>query len=142
MGNLTVTNWVRDKGFGMGKLVGAIPSAVGGHHVALSHVGKVFRAEGDNLARWRDWLRYVPPDQIWVLGLFFFLGMYLKVNLPTPLIPHCTHLQGPAPGPAAGAVARDRRARMLRVLRLLRVLRDPRLLPDPALSPARGSRVG
>ena len=31
IGNLTVTNWVRDKGFGMGALVGAIPSAVGGH---------------------------------------------------------------------------------------------------------------
>src|SRR5947207_1995598 len=29
MGNLTVTNWVRDKGFGMGSKVGAIPSAVG-----------------------------------------------------------------------------------------------------------------
>ena len=30
LGNLTVTNWVRDKGFGMGSKVGAIPSAVGG----------------------------------------------------------------------------------------------------------------
>src|SRR5262249_12508726 len=31
IGNLTVTNWIRDKGFGMGSKVGAIPSAVGGH---------------------------------------------------------------------------------------------------------------
>ena len=31
IGNLTVTNWLRDKGFGMGATVGAIPSAVGGH---------------------------------------------------------------------------------------------------------------
>ncbi|PYQ39597.1 MAG: hypothetical protein DMF77_20985 [Acidobacteria bacterium] len=98
MGNLTVTNWVRDKGFGMGKLVGAIPSAVGGHHVALSHVGKVFRAEGDNLARWRDWLRYVHLDQIWIWGLFCFLGMYLNVNLATAIIPHGTDLQGLAAG--------------------------------------------
>jgi len=98
MGNLTVTNWVRDKGFGMGKLVGAIPSAVGGHHVALSHVGKVFRAEGDNLTRWRDWLRYVHLDQIWIWGLFCFFGMYLNVNLATAIIPHGTDLQGLAAG--------------------------------------------
>src|SRR5918996_3494299 len=49
IGNLTVTNWVRDKGFGMGALVGAIPSAVGGHAITLSRVGKVFPAEGENL---------------------------------------------------------------------------------------------
>ena len=37
---------------------------VGGHEVALSHVGKVFPARGENLARWREWLRYVHLDQI------------------------------------------------------------------------------
>jgi len=94
MGNLTVTNWVRDKGFGMGKLVGAIPSAVGGHQIALSHVGKVFRAEGESLGRWRDWLRYVHLDQIWIWGLFCFLGMYFNVNLATAIVPAGTDLQG------------------------------------------------
>jgi hypothetical protein len=89
-----VTNWVRDKGFGMGKLVGAIPSAVGGHHIALSHVGKVFRAEGDSLPRWRDWLRYVHLDQIWIWGLFCFFGMYFNVNLATAIVPAGTDLQG------------------------------------------------
>jgi hypothetical protein len=98
MGNLTVTNWVRDKGFGMGKLVGAIPSAVGGHEMALSHVGKVFVARGENLARWKEWLRYVHLDQLWVWGLFCFLGMYLNVNLATAIIPHGTDLQGLAAG--------------------------------------------
>src|SRR6185436_13834994 len=94
MGNLTVTNWVRDKGFGMGKLVGAIPSAVGGHQIALSHVGKVFRAEGESIGRWRDWLRYVHLDQIWIWGLFCFLGMYFNVNLATAIVPAGTDLQG------------------------------------------------
>jgi hypothetical protein len=94
MGNLTVTNWVRDKGFGMGKLVGAIPSAVGGHQIALSHVGKVFRAEGESLGRWRDWLRYVHLDQIWIWGLFCFLGMYFNVNLASAIVPAGTDLQG------------------------------------------------
>jgi hypothetical protein len=98
IGNLTVTNWVRDKGFGMGKLVGAIPSAVGGHEVALSHVGKVFPARGENLARWREWMRYVHLDQIWVWGLFCFFGMYLNVNLVTAIVPPGTDLQGLAAG--------------------------------------------
>ena len=98
IGNLTVTNWVRDKGFGMGSKVGAIPSAIGGHQIPLSHVGKVFEARGENLARWREWMRYVNADQIWVWGLFCFFGMYLNVNLATAIIPAGTDLQGLAAG--------------------------------------------
>ena len=98
MGNLTVTNWVRDKGFGMGSLVGAIPSAVGGHAITLSHVGTVFPATTENLARWRSWMRYVHADQLWVWGLFCFLGMFLNVNLATAIVPHGTDLQGLAAG--------------------------------------------
>ncbi len=98
MGNLTVTNWVRDKGFGMGAKVGAIPSAVGGHEIRLSPVGTVFPATDDNIARWRQWQRYVQVDQIWVWGLFCFFGMFLNVNLATAIIPHGTDLQGLAAG--------------------------------------------
>lgn len=98
LGNLTVTNWVRDKGFGMGAKVGAIPSAIGGLQIQLSHVGKVFPTTEANLARWREWMRYVHADQIWVWGLFCFLGMYLNVNLATYVIPHGTDLQGLAAG--------------------------------------------
>ena len=98
IGNLTVTNWIRDKGFGMGATVGAIPSAVGGHSIQLSHVGTVFPTTPENLARWREWLRYVHADQIWVWGLFCFLGMFLNVNLATAIVPHGTDLQGLAAG--------------------------------------------
>jgi hypothetical protein len=98
IGNLTVTNWIRDKGFGMGSLVGAIPSAIGGHEIKLSHVGKVFRATPESLARWREWLRYVHTDQLWVWGLFCFLGMFLNVNLATAIVPAGTDLQGLAAG--------------------------------------------
>jgi hypothetical protein len=98
MGNLTVTNWVRDKGFGMGSQVGAIPSAIGGHEIQLSHIGKVFEPTDENLARWKEWIRYVHADQIWVWGLFCFIGMYLNVNLATFMIPAGTDLQGLAAG--------------------------------------------
>jgi hypothetical protein len=98
LGNLTVTNWVRDKGFGMGSKVGAIPSAVGGHQIQLSHVGTVFPATGSNLVRWHEWMRYVHADQLGVWGLFCFVGMFLNVNLATAVIPHGTDLQGLAAG--------------------------------------------
>jgi hypothetical protein len=98
IGNLTVTNWVRDKGFGMGSKVGAIPSAVGGHVIELSHVGTVFPATDANMARWREWMRYVNADQVWVWGLFCFLGMFLNVNLATAIVPQGTDLQGLAAG--------------------------------------------
>jgi hypothetical protein len=98
IGNLTVTNWIRDKGFGMGARVGAIPSAVGGHAIQLSHVGSVFPTTDANLSRWREWMRYVYADQIWVWGLLCFLGMFLNVNLATAIVPPGTDLQGLAAG--------------------------------------------
>lgn len=94
LGNLSVTNWVRDKGMGMGAQVGAIPSAVGGHELQLSRVGKVFEVNAQSLARWREWLRYVHVDQVLVWGFFCFCGMYLNVNLATYIVPHGTDLQG------------------------------------------------
>jgi hypothetical protein len=98
LGNLTITNWIRDKGFGMGAKVGAIPSAVGGHALPLSPVGVVFPATGENLVRWRQWLRYVHVDQIWVWGVFCFVGMFLNVNMATAIVPRGTDLQGLAAG--------------------------------------------
>lgn len=98
IGNLTITNWVRDKGMGMGGQVGAIPSAVGGEHIQLSHVGKVFPINAVNLQRWRTWWRYVLADQLWLWALGCFVGMYLNVNLASAIIPRGTNLEGPAAG--------------------------------------------
>jgi len=55
-------------------------------------------ATAQNLERWREWLRYVHVDQLWVWGVFCFLGMFLNVNLATAVIPHGTDLQGLAAG--------------------------------------------
>ena len=98
MGNLTVTNWVRDKGFGMGQ--GRRDPQRGRRAPVAAHARRqgLPAPTGDNLARWRDWLRYVHLDQIWVWGLFCFLGMFLNVNLATAIIPHGTDLQGLAAG--------------------------------------------
>lgn len=86
IGNLTITNWMRDKGFGMGALTGAIPSAIGSREIKLSPFGKVFKASGQNLASWKQWCRYVFADQVLVWALFCFIGMFLNVNLATHIM--------------------------------------------------------
>lgn len=98
IGNLTITNWVRDKGMGMGGRVGAIPSAVGGKNIDLSHNGKVFALSPDNLGRWRTWWKYIVLDQVWLWGIGCFLGMYLNVNLATAIMPVGENIEGPAAG--------------------------------------------
>lgn len=87
VGNLIISNWVRDKGFGMGATVGAIPSAFGGRSIHLSHSGNVFDVTPDNLQRWRLWRRYVLIDQVVLWAGGCFIGMFLNVNLATAIVP-------------------------------------------------------
>ncbi|HCP10723.1 MAG TPA: hypothetical protein DIT89_00160 [Planctomycetaceae bacterium] len=81
LSNSAYGNFVRDKGWGMGSQVGAIPSAVGGHNITLSHIGAVFPINDQNLQRWRGWWRYILADQlmVWVPGCF--MGMALPALL-------------------------------------------------------------
>lgn len=81
LSNSTYSNFVRDKGWGMGQQVGAIPSVVSGHEIALSHVGKVFELTTDNLRRWKGWWRYILTDQLIVWAPGCFMGMALPALL-------------------------------------------------------------
>jgi hypothetical protein len=88
--NMNFSNYTRDKGWGMGSQVGAIPSMVGGKKFRLSHVGKVFPLDAKNLANWRGWLRHILRDQtaIWAFGCV--LGMALPSMLSLEFIPGAT----------------------------------------------------
>ena len=77
LSNSTYSNFVRDKGWGMGKRVGAIASAIGGRNITLSHIGKVFPVNDENLARWRGWWRYILSDQLLVWAPGCVMGMAL-----------------------------------------------------------------
>lgn len=92
MANLAVSNWARDKGFGMGKRTGAIAGAVGHRRIALSAVGRIFPATAENLTRFRGWFRYATVDQFWLWGLGAFAGMFLNVNLATGIMPPGTDI--------------------------------------------------
>lgn len=98
MGNCFISNWARDKGFGMGSTVGYIPSAVGGKAVKLSHIGNIFEIDAKNLSKWRIWMRYLSMDQFVVWGLGCFLGMYLCVNMAAAIVPAGTKMTGLATG--------------------------------------------
>ncbi len=86
MSNSLFSNYARDKGWGMGAKVGAIPSAVGGRSITLSHVGKVFRLSSKTRVRWREWMRYIRKDQLLVWMPACFLGMALPCMLSLEFI--------------------------------------------------------
>jgi len=79
--NLTLSNWARDKGYGMSSIVGFIPAAVGGKKVALAHTGATFKPDAAALQRWRGWWRIIRVDQWGV----YFVGAILGMALPALL---------------------------------------------------------
>ena len=79
--NLMLSNWARDKGYGMGSTTGYIPAVFGAKKVHLAHTGSVFVPSEEALRRWRGWWRLVRVDQ-WGI---FFIGGLLGMGLPALL---------------------------------------------------------
>jgi hypothetical protein len=76
--NLTLSNWARDKGYGMSRHSGYIAGAVGGKKVELAHIGSTFKPAPTAMERWTGWWRVVRVDQ-WVV---YFPGALLGMLLP------------------------------------------------------------
>jgi hypothetical protein len=91
--NGTISNWFRDKGFGMGGVVGYIPAIIGGRKVPLTHAGKVFPLTAENKRRWREWWKFAAVDQygLWAVGCF--LGVGLPALLTLQFIPAGTEFK-------------------------------------------------
>lgn len=88
LGNSTYSNYVRDKGWGMGSHVGAIPSAFGGANVTLSHLGTVFPLTEENMKRWKAWWKYILTDQVLIWAPGCFMGMALPALLSLQFSPY------------------------------------------------------
>ena len=92
--NLTLTNWARDKGYGMGERAGYIPAIVGGKKVNLAHSGFMFDANAESMSRWRGWWRIVRADQYGVFFAGAMLGMVLPALLYVTFIERGNDIRG------------------------------------------------
>lgn len=92
--NLTLSNWARDKGYGMSSIVGFIPAAVGGKKVSLAHSGSTFKPDRVALERWKGWWRLVRVDQWGVYFTGAILGMALPALLYVTFVPAGSEIRG------------------------------------------------
>ncbi|WP_181764604.1 Nramp family divalent metal transporter [Streptomyces albidus (ex Kaewkla and Franco 2022)] len=92
--NLCQSNWIRDKGFGMGHYVPRLVSPVTGKEDLTAAVeetstqatsGYVFVPNAENMARWKRWWRFANTEQ----ALTFVLVTVLTIVLSS-LLAHST----------------------------------------------------
>jgi hypothetical protein len=69
--NLIQSNWIRDKGYGMGARIPRLVSPVTGEEQARPSTGYIFPQTEENLSRWRGWWRVANVEQF---VTFFALG--------------------------------------------------------------------
>lgn len=92
--NITLSNWARDKGYGMGSRVGYIASAVGGERVRLAPSGFMFVPDAEGKRRWQGWWRIVRADQWGVFFIGAILGMLLPAVLYVTFLARGTDIRG------------------------------------------------
>ena len=71
--NLAQSNWIRDKGYGMGAYIPRIVSPITGQEVAAPATGVMVRTDAANLARFRVWWRRANIEQLvsfWFICIF------------------------------------------------------------------------
>jgi hypothetical protein len=86
--NLSLSNWARDKGYGMASIAGYIPAMIGGEEVHLAHTGYTFDPKkAGNMERWRGWWRIITADQWGVFFIGAILGMALPAIIYVTFIP-------------------------------------------------------
>jgi hypothetical protein len=105
-GNNAITNWYRDKGYGMGGKIGYIPALIGGKTIHVSPHGKVALPTAENLSRWKGWWKLLNIDQWFIFYGGAMAGMFLPGILYVSVIPKGTTLPswGIAASSASGLV--------------------------------------
>lgn len=71
--NLTVSNYVRDKGWGMGAHAPRLVSPITGEEEAGSGTGTQFAVNAESTANWRRWWKNAKTEQFWS---FFVIGLF------------------------------------------------------------------
>ncbi len=81
--NLAQSNWIRDKGFGMGAYIPRIVSPITGEDVAVPSTGVLMRTDAANLARFRVWWRRANIEQLvsfWFICIFSIVTFSLLAH--------------------------------------------------------------
>ncbi|MPZ82188.1 MAG: hypothetical protein GEV28_18025 [Actinophytocola sp.] len=73
--NLVQSNWIRDKGFGMGRYVPRIKSPVTGKPEAAPSTGFIFEPTDEHMGRWRSWWRFANREQLYTFVLITFVSI-------------------------------------------------------------------
>jgi hypothetical protein len=74
--NLVQSNYIRDKGMGMGMHMPKIVSPITGHEEAKPSLGYMFPTDAENMRRWRGWWRVANWEQFIT---FFLIGVLTLV---------------------------------------------------------------
>jgi hypothetical protein len=85
--NLCQSNWIRDKGFGMGKYVPRLVSPVTGEEIAAAAEVRsyTFEPTAENMVRWRRWWRFANVEQTWTFAAVSIVTICL-----TSMLAHST----------------------------------------------------
>ena len=75
--NLCQSNWIRDKGFGMGAYVPRLVSPITGAESAAPSTGFTFDTTADNMDRWRRWWRMANVEQAVTFAALSFLTIVI-----------------------------------------------------------------
>ena len=62
--NLVQSNWIREKGFGMGKYIPRIESPLTGEPEPAPATGSMVRQDDENIARFKGWFRVANKEQL------------------------------------------------------------------------------
>jgi hypothetical protein len=75
--NLVQSNWIRDKGLGMGAYSPKIVSPLTGEEQAAASTGYFFPQDEPNLRRWRGWWRVANQEQFYLFAIVGGLSIIL-----------------------------------------------------------------
>lgn len=78
--NLAQSNWIRDKGFGMGVYIPKIVSPITGEETAAPATGVMVRQDAANLQRFAVWWKRANTEQFWS---FWFICIFSIVVFST-----------------------------------------------------------
>ncbi len=78
--NLVQSNWVRDKGLGMGAKMPRVVSPFTGEEVAAPTTGYFFRRDEENMRRWNEWWKVANREQF---VTFFVIGAVALLTFMT-----------------------------------------------------------